>query len=99
MLAMQKNPVHHITDTLTAEAICAALGVGMHSIRYVRTDGLFPASWYGPLKSMCDEAGIECPLSVFNWKAPAKNIGGHSGHVNATPTRQPRPRQGKGGVA
>lgn len=69
---MKKNAVHHIIDTLTGEAICAALDVSPHSIRYARTSRQFPASWYRPIKEMCDAVGIPCPLSAFNWKAGAK---------------------------
>jgi hypothetical protein len=72
---MSKHHVHRITDELGADAICARLGVSSHSIRYARTDGSFPASWYGPLKTMCDDAGIPCPLTAFNWRAPAKEVG------------------------
>lgn len=72
---MSKQHVHHITDTLGADAICARLGVSPHSIRYARTDGSFPASWYGPLKTMCDDVGIPCPLTAFNWRVPAKELG------------------------
>lgn len=72
MSDMNKPAIHHITDTLGAEAICAALGVTPHSIRGARTTGQFPASWYDALQSMCIEVGIPCPRNAFNWKAAAK---------------------------
>lgn len=68
---MNKPAVREITDTLATDALCARLGVKPHSIRHARTTGTFPASWYAPLKAMCDAAGIECPMSAFNWKAEA----------------------------
>ena len=74
MLAMSKKTVHHMIDTLTADAIMAKLGVSFHMIRYARTTGMFPASWYGPLKVMADDVGIPCPLSAFNWKSTANTI-------------------------
>lgn len=70
MRAMNKQAVHHITDTLGADVICESLSVTHHSIRYARTDGRFPASWYAHLKAMCEDVGIPCPLSAFNWKQP-----------------------------
>jgi len=76
---MNKAAVHQITDALGSHEIEDALNVSRHSIRYARTEGVFPASWYGPLSAMCRNAGIECPLSAFNWKAPAKNIGAVGG--------------------
>jgi hypothetical protein len=75
MPAMNKPAVHHIINTLTAETIMARLDVSFHMIRYARTTGLFPAGWYAPLKAMADEVGIPCPLSAFNWKSTAKDIG------------------------
>lgn len=72
---MNKKAVHHIIDTLTADAVMARLDVSFHMIRHARTTGLFPASWYGPLKSMSDEVGIPCPLSAFNWKSTANKVG------------------------
>lgn len=64
---MDKHAVHTITEALGAERICAEIGVKPRSIRFARTEGVFPARWYGPLKGLCDEAGIECPMSAFNW--------------------------------
>jgi hypothetical protein len=66
---MNKHAVINITDTLTAPAIMARLGVSSHMIRHARTTGVFPASWYAPVKAMADDVGIPCPLSAFNWKA------------------------------
>lgn len=72
---MKHKPVHHITNTLTPDAIMARLGVSFHMIRYARTTGTFPASWYRQIKDMCDEVGIPCPLSAFNWRHSANKIG------------------------
>lgn len=65
---MSKPTIISITDALGSEAICRRLGIGPHSVRYARTEGLFPASWYGPLREMCEAAGIDCPMDAFNWK-------------------------------
>lgn len=65
---MTKDAVRHITDILTPDAICERVGVSIHSVRYARTNGLFPAGWYRVLKTMCAEAKIACPLDAFNWK-------------------------------
>jgi hypothetical protein len=89
---MNKQTVHHITDTLTAAAICAELGVTPHSIRYARTTGAFPASWYANLRRMCDEVGIPCPLSAFNWKSVAKKTS------NDDPDIQDPPKYSKRGA-
>lgn len=76
---MNKKAVHHIIDTLTADAIMAKLDVSFHMIRYARTTGMFPASWYGPLQSMAVDVGIDCPLSAFNWKPTANEVSSEGG--------------------
>ncbi|WP_145398566.1 hypothetical protein [Paracoccus sulfuroxidans] len=87
---MNKPAVHQITDTLGADAICAALNVTSHSVRGARTSGVFPASWYDVLQSMCIEMGIPCPRNAFNWKGLAKISGNYPSHANAA-----RQHQGK----
>jgi len=87
---MNKPAIHNITDTLGADAICAALDVTPHSIRHARTTGLFPASWYDALYSMCDEIGIPCPRSAFNWKAAAKKHGVSARRIQDNPAQKAR---------
>lgn len=65
---MSKAEVSQIIETIGADRICEVIGVGQHSVRYAKTEGLFAASWYAPMKALCDEAGISCPLHLFNWK-------------------------------
>lgn len=65
---MKPNAVHQIIEALGQEIICSALGVGLHSIRYAKNGGVFPASWYGRLKPMCDAAEVPCSFDAFNWK-------------------------------
>lgn len=77
---MNKLAVHQITSHLTSPVLEQHLGVGPHAIRYSRTTGIFPGSWYGTVKTLCDAAGIECPLNAFSWK-----VGQHQEHVDADP--------------
>lgn len=65
---MSKDAVKKITDELGTRAIQDALDVSSHSVRYARTSGLFPASWYAPLLTLCNDRDIECPLEAFNWR-------------------------------
>ena len=60
--------VNRIAAVLSPDAMCDALGVGKHAVRYARFTGTFPGNWYGTLLPMCDAAGIDCPLSAFTWK-------------------------------
>lgn len=75
MAGMNKPAVLTITDAIPSADMQRALGVTEHSIRHARFTGLFPASWYGPLVELCEGAGIECPMSAFNWKSPEHMAG------------------------
>jgi hypothetical protein len=65
-----KHEVIRITDALGTQRLCEALGVKPASIEKARVTGMFPASWYAPLRYLCDVNGIDCPLEPFAWKAP-----------------------------
>ena len=67
---MTINHAKSISDDLGAHVMASALGVSSHSIRYARTEGTFPASWYFIISGLCSGAGIDCPMSAFNWKTP-----------------------------
>lgn len=67
---MNKATVIKITDALDPEEVCARLDVKPRSLRLARERGVFPASWYLPLREICEARNIECPESVFNWKSP-----------------------------
>lgn len=65
---MTKIAVKSIIEGLSVDTICAKLHVSHHAVRYAKTDGIFPAAWYAGLLELCQLAGIDCPLSAFNWK-------------------------------
>ena len=90
MGGMNKPAIKNITRTLGDDAISAALGVTQHSIRGARSTGLFPASWYDTLQSMCIEVGIPCPRNAFNWKAAAKKTSLADLAVDRTASHQGR---------
>lgn len=79
---MGSHVVQKITKELGNAAIREAVGVSDHSIRYARTTGKFPASWYAPIKAMCDERGVDCPLGVFNFKITTKKVGTEGADCN-----------------
>lgn len=64
------SSVHLIIDTLGPGRIEAQLGVTKFSLLAAKRDRLFPARWYAPLRAMCDEDGIDCPLDAFRWLTP-----------------------------
>ena len=63
-----KSLVHKITDTIPHELLCKQFGVKQRTIRLARENGFFPASWYVGMKQLCDEHGLACPESLFNFK-------------------------------
>ena len=62
--------VNEIIDRVGAAFIQEGCAVSEFSIRAVKRDGVFPASWYGVIKPECDRLGIECPMCLFSFKRP-----------------------------
>lgn len=58
-----------ILEKLDLDAIGAELGVKPRSFRLAQTRDLFPSSWYPTIIAACDEAGIDCPFELFNWRS------------------------------
>lgn len=69
---MNKPAVHQIVSALTPEVLQSMFKVGQHAIRFARTEGYFPGSWFGPLEPLCIAANVECPRDAFKWKATAE---------------------------
>lgn len=70
-----KHPaVARIIETIGSEEIAAHLRRTKFSVIAAKRDGLFPASWYGPLKALCDTSGLECPQSAFRWVNADNNL-------------------------
>jgi hypothetical protein len=62
----------NITPLIVVKAIgrgklADALRVGRPAISNALRQGVFPARWYRVVKSLADEAGVECPDSLFRW--------------------------------
>lgn len=64
-------PVYDILAAIDLEALKAELGVKDRTIRLVRERRIFPSSWYPTVKTLCEAAGVDCPLCAFNWKREA----------------------------
>lgn len=68
---MEKQTVPAIIDAIGPDRIAAKLGVSLHAVRYAKTDGLFPAAWFAVIRDLCEEAQIDLPMCLFNWKGVA----------------------------
>ena len=75
MRVMQSPTVIEIVNTVGPERIKEKVGVSHHAVRKAREVGKFAGNWYGPIRELCDEVGIICPLDVFNWKTPSEKSG------------------------
>ncbi|MGR3599171.1 MAG: hypothetical protein ACU0FH_02020 [Heliomarina sp.] len=64
-----KSLVAGICQALGRRNIGEGVGVGKTAVGNAVSEGIFPASWYRVVKSLCDETGIECPLEAFNFKS------------------------------
>lgn len=65
-----------IADTVGRAKIADACEVGLTAVSNAVVRGRFPASWYFPVRYLCDEAGIDCPLASFGMKVPPVQRGG-----------------------
>ena len=70
--SMKNASIAEILPLIDA-SVLGDLDVKERSLRLVRERGVFPSSWYTILKSVCDAEGVECPVSMFNFKSPSPN--------------------------
>jgi len=82
-----QTTVSDLCDALGRKEIAARLEVGAAAVSNASSDGLFPAGWYAVIREMCQESGLNCPDTLFNFR-PANS------------RRSPDPRQSSvgGGV-
>lgn len=58
-----------IVKAIGSATIEKACDVSEYSVRAAKRKGIFPASWFVVLDDLCHDAGIECPRTIFNFKA------------------------------
>ena len=51
--------------------MAVAVGVSVSAVDLAVHHNAMPASWYRAISALCQSAGINCPMDLFNWKAPA----------------------------
>lgn len=61
----------HIADQIGQRQIATALGVGTTAVSNAVVRGSFPTSWFLVVKRLCDERGVDCPETAFNFKLPS----------------------------
>jgi hypothetical protein len=63
----QTHTAATICDMIGRKAIADRVGVKLAAVSNASTEGMFPAKWFAAIKSMCGEAGIDCPESLFRF--------------------------------
>lgn len=59
-----------ILDVLGRERVRVALDLTPSSLSDATRDGAkFPARWYGPMKRLADETGVDLPMELFHWRS------------------------------
>lgn len=54
-----------LADALGRGEISKAVGVGATAVSNAVVAGRFPSSWYGAVKALADEKGVDCPMDLF----------------------------------
>lgn len=66
-----KTDAAKLIDYLGPEAIAKRIGVSLYAVRYAKTGGKLPSSWYAAVKEMADAENIPCPEAAFSFKGVA----------------------------
>lgn len=74
------------TETIGRRLIADALGVGPTAVGNAVVAGAFPSSWFDVLEMIAEEHGLECPRSMFSFRASAstRNVEATSAHQEAS---------------
>ena len=65
---MDIRTVHDVIQKIDLLALKKRLGVSDRAIRLAKENEYFAANWYAVVKDLCGDAGISCPLCLFNFK-------------------------------
>ena len=65
----------HIASALGQRQIAEAVGVVPTAVNNAVMRGSFPASWFTVIRAMCEENGLDCPESAFNFRSPTSERG------------------------
>lgn len=59
---------HDLISKLTPDRVAAAVGAELKTVWHHRSQGVFPASWFVPMRDLGAQDGILVPEKLFNWK-------------------------------
>lgn len=62
-----QTTVSYICTALGRKVIAEKIGVGITAVSNASAQGVFPARWYVAIKSLCADAGIDCPDHLFSF--------------------------------
>lgn len=64
------STVADICKNIGRGKLAELLGVGSTAISNAVVEGRFPAKWYRVVHTLCEESGLDCPVSLFNFVDP-----------------------------
>lgn len=64
-----------IIEAVGTRRIAARVGVVETAVINAKRKPLLPGRWYAPVKELCDEDGIDCPIEAFNWSRAENEAG------------------------
>lgn len=69
---MDIHTASHIIEAIGQDVFVERFGFNERLLRHTKSTDKFAANRYREIKQLCDERGIPCPLSAFNWKVSDK---------------------------
>ena len=68
---MTHPTVKTIVGEIGRDRLSQRLGVTEYAIRHALSSGVFPSAWFLAVTEMSREAGLTCPVELFNFKSPS----------------------------
>lgn len=89
---MAEQNASEIIDSLGESFFLERLGMTERNLRHIRQTGKFASGYYAHIRAQCEESGVRCHISAFNWKQVANKLGDASNafqEVNQKLTARP----------
>ena len=71
---MTHPTVKSIVGEIGRDNLSRRLGVTEYAIRHALSSGVFPSAWFLAVTEMSREAGLTCPVELFNFKSPSSDV-------------------------
>lgn len=72
-MSNQSQDLRKFYDVVGRAALATAIGVSVAALTNRYPSGKMPAKWRKAAKTIADQAGAECPDSLFEWQVAAED--------------------------